>query len=61
MEKLLKNDKFMGMIALGTFVIVALMAYGMWKTHKEIQLTKSVAQDAADNAEAAAENSAVNK
>lgn len=56
MEKLLKNDKFMGMIALGTFVIVTLMAYGMWKTHKEVKQTKAVAQDAADNAEAAAIN-----
>lgn len=36
MDKILKNDKIMGLVAIGTLVIVGLMYYKQYKAEKAL-------------------------
>jgi len=56
MDRILKNDRIMGLVALATFVMVALMMYTQYKLHLKIEQARAAAVEAADSAAEAAEN-----
>lgn len=48
MDRILKSNRAMGLIALATFVMVALMMYTQYRLHKKMEQTRNAAIDAAD-------------